>query len=53
MFDSLWLMPSNVWRVNQGRGITQSASSLGAIIDLEDLCGFELAAAKKNSQTFA
>lgn len=49
MFDSLWLMPSNVWRVNQGRGITQSASSLGAIIDLEDLCGFELAAAKKNA----
>ena len=22
MFDSPWLMPSNVWRVNQGRGIT-------------------------------
>ena len=53
MFDSLWLMPQNVWRVNQGRGVTQSASSLGAILDLEDLCGFELAAAKKNSQTFA
>lgn len=29
------------------------ASSLATILDLEDLCGFELAAAKKNSQTLA
>ena len=28
-------------------------SSLGTIIDLEDLCGYELQAAKKNAQTFA
>lgn len=29
------------------------AASLATILDLEDLCGFELAAAKKNSQTLA
>lgn len=33
--------------------MSQSASSLGTIIDLEDLCGYELQAAKKNAQTFA
>lgn len=52
-FDSLWLQPSNVWRPAQGRGVSQSSSSLGTIIDLEDLCGYELQAAKKNAQTFA
>lgn len=51
--DSLWLQPSNVWRVAQGRGVSQAASSIGTITDLEDLCGFELQAAKKNAQTFA
>jgi len=51
--DSLWLQPSNFWRVAQGRGISQAASSIGTITDLEDLCGFELQAAKKNAQTFA
>lgn len=51
--DSLWLQPSNVWRPAQGRGVTQAASSIGTIIDLEDLCGYELQAAKKNAQTFA
>ena len=53
MFDTFWLMPRNVFRVAQGRGITPLASSLATILDLEDLCGFELAAAKKNSQTLA
>lgn len=52
-FDSFWLMPRNVFRVAQGRGITPLTSSLATIIDLEDLCGFELAAAKKNAQTLA
>lgn len=33
--------------------MSQAASSLATILDLEDLCGFELQAAKKNSQTFA
>lgn len=51
--DSPWLQPSNVWRVAQGRGVSQAASSIGTITDLEDLCGFELQAAKKNAQTFA
>lgn len=53
MFDSFWMMPRNVFRVAQGRGITPLASSLATILDLEDLCGYELAAAKKNSQTLA
>ena len=53
MFDSFWMMPRNVFRVAQGRGITPMAASLATILDLEDLCGFELAAAKKNSQTLA
>lgn len=53
MFDSLWMMPRNIWRFEQGRGISQATSSLGTILDSEDLTGFELAAAKKNSQTFA
>lgn len=53
MFDSFWLMPRNVFRVAQGRGISPLTSSLATIIDLEDLCGFEIAAAKKNAQTLA
>lgn len=53
MFDSFWMMPRNVFRVAQGRGVSPMAASLATMIDLEDLCGFELAAAKKNSQTLA
>lgn len=53
MFDSFWMMPRNVFRVAQGRGVSPMAASLATILDLEDLCGFELAAAKKNSQTLA
>lgn len=52
-FDSRWLMPRNVFRVAQGRGVTPLTSSLATILDLEDLCSFELAAAKKNAQTLA
>lgn len=52
-FDSFWMMPRNVFRVAQGRGVTPLAASLATILDLEDLCGYELAAAKKNSQTLA
>lgn len=52
-FDSPWLMPRNVFRAAQGRGIPPMASSLATTLDLEDLCGFELAAAKKNAQTLA
>ena len=53
LFDSFWMMPRNVFRVSQGRGVPPLASSLATILDLEDLCGYELAAAKKNSQTLA
>lgn len=52
-FDSKWLMPRNVFRFSQGRGISPFASALANTIDLEDLVGFELQAAKKNSQTIA
>lgn len=51
--DSLWLQPSNVWRPAQGRGVTPASPAIGTILDLEDLCSFELAAAKKNAQTFS
>lgn len=53
VFDDCWLMPRNVWRSGQGRGVSQLASSIATLLDLEDLAGFELAAAKKNSQTIA
>ena len=53
MFDSFWLMPRNVFRVAQGRGIAPLTTSLATVLDLEDLCGFEIAAAKKNAQTLA
>ena len=52
-FDNLWIMPRNVFRIAQGRGVSPMSSSLATILDLEDLCGFELASAKKNSQTIA
>lgn len=52
-FDSFWMMPRNIWRFEQGRGVTSAAPSLSTILDCEDLCGFELQAAKKNAQTFA
>ncbi len=53
MFDSFWLMPRNVFRVSQGRGISPLTTSLATILDLEDVCSFEIAAAKKNAQTLA
>ena len=53
MFDNFWMMPRNVFREAQGRGISPMSSSLATVLDLEDLCGFELAAAKKNSQVIA
>ena len=51
--DGLWLQPSNVWRIAQGRGVTPASPAIGTILDLEDLCGYEIAAAKKNAQTFS
>lgn len=52
-FDNLWMMPTNVWRINQGRGITQAASCIGTVQDLEDTVGFEVQASKANSQHVA
>lgn len=51
--DTLWTMPRNIFRIAQGRGVPVIASSISTTMDLEDLCGFELAAAKKNAQTIA
>ena len=51
--DDLWMMPRNVFRISQGRGITPLASRLSTLIDVCDYVGYELAAAKKNSQTIA
>lgn len=51
--DDLWMMPRNVFRISQGRGITPLTCSLSTLIDVNDYVGFELAAAKKNSQTIA
>lgn len=53
VMDELWLMPRNIFRIDQGRGISQSTSSLATLIDLQDYIGYEIAAAKKNSQTIA
>jgi hypothetical protein len=52
-FGSFWVQPSQFWRPGQGRGVSACAPALGTILDLEDLTGFELQAAKKNAQTFA
>lgn len=52
-FNDYWLMPRNVFRVSQGRGISPTTSSLGNIIDLQDYVAYEIAAAKKNAQTLA
>lgn len=51
--ESMWLMPRNIFRISQGRGVSPTSSALATTIDLEDLCGYELAAAKKNAQTLA
>ena len=48
-----WIMPRNVFRVAQGRGVTPFSASLATIIDLEEILDFEKAAAKKNSQCLA
>lgn len=53
IYHSMWIQPSNVWRAAQGRGVSPAAASIATITDLEDLCGYELQAAKKNAQTFA
>lgn len=51
--DSFWVMTTDVFRVNQGRGVSKAASCIDALTDLQDLTCYELQSAKKNSQTFA
>ena len=51
--ESLWLNPRNMWRASQVIGVSPIASSLASVVDLEDLCNYELQSAKKNSQTLA
>lgn len=53
IFDSKWLMPRNVFRKNQGRGVSAFAPVVATVTDLEDLVTYELQSAKKNSQTLA
>ena len=53
IFDNNWIMPQNFWRIRQGRGVTQAASSIATILDMEDLCQYELQASKSNARTFA
>lgn len=53
ILDSKWIMPRNVFRIAQGRGVSPTSSCLANTIDLEDLCNYELQAAKANSQTLA
>lgn len=48
-FDCEWLMPRNVFREAQGRGISPMASVISTIQDLEDTVSFEIQAAKKNA----
>ena len=51
--DSPFVIFQNLRRVNQIVGVPGIASSVGSIMDLEDLTKFELQTAKKSSQTFA
>lgn len=53
VLEDLWIMPRNVFRIAQGRGVSQATSSLSTIIDLQDYLGYEIASAKKNAQTLA
>ena len=46
-------MPRNVFRINQGRGVTPVSPSLATLIDLDDYVSYEIASAKKNAQTLA
>ena len=51
--DSPFYIYSNTYRANQGRGTPNVASSIDAIIDVEDMTKYELQSSKKNAQTLA
>lgn len=46
-----WVMLREVWRFNQGRGVSPIAAPLDSLLDLESVTKFEVQAAMKNSQT--
>lgn len=49
--DSLFIIHRHVWRFNQGHGSSGIWAALATLCDLTDLQGYEIQAAKKNSQT--
>ena len=51
--DSPFVIYQNLSRINQIVGVPGVHSSVGSIMDLEDLSKFEMQTAKKSSQTFA
>ena len=51
--DSLFIFYRGVNRINQVRGSSRLWPGLGTVTDLTDLKGYEIQAAKKNSQTIA
>ena len=46
-----WVMLREVWRFNQGRGVSPLAAPLDSLMDLESVTKFEVQAAMKNCQT--
>lgn len=48
--ESYWFQPANQWR--KGRAVSQAASAVSTIHQLEDLVTSELLAARRNSQIF-
>lgn len=48
-----WQMLREVWRFNQGRGVSPLAAPLDSLLDLESVTKYEVQAAMKNCQTLA
>lgn len=48
-----WVMLREVWRFNQGRGVSPLAAPLDSLLDLESVTKYEVQAAMKNCQTLA
>lgn len=52
-FDVDWTFVGHRWRFNQGRGTSPLAAPLGSFLDVDTLQGYEIEAAKLNSQMCA
>lgn len=52
-FDVDWAFIGHRWRFNQGRGTSPLAAPLGSFLDVDTLQGYEIEAAKLNSQMCA